>query len=280
MNPFVVLWHFSIRVLRDYPNSISSNWLGIIVPLVPYFLVLALDSSRRGWNRVVPKWDLKSKILVSVYALLLAWVVVRDVYQDHQGLSTKNHQLASQLYRQNRGITSEDPAYIGLVQILRQFQGYGSAIQGKPCTIVFTAEPDSVDVAQAIAETSALVSKCNTVAPNPPELPDFISNKEEGTVPGAIVVHASRENRAAISFQRGLGNLLPTRYSYVPPKNPSFAMTDNVMWLQFGSGGGLETNKMKYKYHEGPKADENFENLVRAVFRTSKGCGSQETSQG
>jgi hypothetical protein len=185
---------------------------------------------------------------VSVFLLIVCvWgvFIVRTVYYERAGMRWayerevhRNQELLSQIHLHNRGITSDDPAYMGLIQILRQFQGYGAAFQGKPCTIVFTSEPDSNRIAQAIAETSALVSKCNTSAPMPPELPDSISNKEEGMVPGAIVIHASRGNHAAIYFQRELGNLLPTRYSYIPPKNPSFAVNGDVMWLQFGTGVG------------------------------------------
>lgn len=189
--------------------------------------------------------------LVELGALLgltfLVWgtFVVRTVYYERTGMRwayaqevRRNEELSSQIHLRNRGITSDDPAYMGLVQILRQFQSYGSAVQGKPCTIVFTSEPDSLRIASAIAEASALVSGCNTFGPDAPGVPDSIGNKEEGMVPGVIVVHSTRENHAAISFQRGLSDLLPTRYSYVPPKNPSFATTNNIMWLQFGSGVG------------------------------------------
>ncbi len=185
---------------------------------------------------------------IAVFLLItFVWgvFILRTVYYERAGMRwayarevQRNQELSSQIRLRNRGITTDDPAYMGLVQILRQFQGYGSAMQGKPCTIVFTSEPDSLRIAQAIAEASALVSKCSTFGPDAPEMPDSISNKEEGMVSGVIVVHSTRENHAAILFQRGLGNLLPTRYSYLAPKNPSFALTDNVMWLQFGNGVG------------------------------------------
>jgi hypothetical protein len=35
---------------------------------------------------------------------------------------------------------------------------------------------------------------------------------------------------------------------------------------------------MKYEYHKNQKADENFEQLVRAVFPGTEGSGFEETA--
>jgi hypothetical protein len=230
----LLLWTAGVA-LAVWIAAVVYEWIAIVSG--PRTIRMALGKSR--------------PIAVSGVAvfLLIAFVwgvfVVRTIYYERTGIRwaytqqvQRNKDLASALREKNRGITSDDRAYMGLVQILREFQSYGASVQGKPCTIIFTSDPDSLRFAQAVAETSALVSKCNTFGPDDPELPDSISNKDEGKVSATIVVHAARENHAAILFQRRLGNLLPTRYSYLPPKNPSFAMTENVMWLQFGNGVG------------------------------------------
>jgi hypothetical protein len=238
---------------RDFISSLGSTTLGflvpfIVLPLVGLLLALFVTLVREGPRGIMTHLQKTFAFAaiaavfgeVIVYLAIFGGSMVRANYQDHRTLSDQNRSLTSQLETHNRGITQSDPAYMGLVQILRAFQSYGSRVKGQPCTIYFTATEDSRAIAQAIAETSALVSGCHTFGPDAPMMPECSSNENEGMIPGAIVVHTSRSSgySPAGVFQRELGNLLPTRLSYVQPRNVCFPITGRLMWLQFGTGVG------------------------------------------
>jgi len=91
--------HLFWRSFCDFPSLLSGNWLGtIVLPLVLYAL-FEVKPLRRGWSVMTSQakrdfWR-NSGILVGVYLLLFMWVVVKDVYQDHEDLVHRISDLAA-----------------------------------------------------------------------------------------------------------------------------------------------------------------------------------------
>ena len=82
--------HLLWQCLVDFPGLLSGNWLGTIFLPLALFALFEIKPLRRGWSAMTTEakrefWR-NSCILAGIYLLLFAWVVVRDVYNDHQDL--------------------------------------------------------------------------------------------------------------------------------------------------------------------------------------------------
>src|ERR1700686_2669995 len=97
-------------------------------------------------------------------------------------------------------------------------------------------------LASAVAQFSNSVSGCSTFGPFPPGNPDLDEDVLDGMVPGAIVVHAPRDDKAADTLAMHLGNQIQVRRSFTPSKTPKSRIyqslhqyTESFIWLQFGT---------------------------------------------
>jgi hypothetical protein len=177
--------------------------------------------------------------------------LVRTVYFDHQSLvlaNTKclsqNAKLSADLEWRKNNLATGDPVFVNIIYLLQDFQIYRAARHGEPCVIYITATPDTLALASAVAQFSNSVSECSTFGPMPVGNPDTDEMATDGMVPGVIVVHTQRDDRAALELQERLGNQIQTRISYKSPKIPKDHLyagsrhnyTERFVWLQFGTG--------------------------------------------
>jgi hypothetical protein len=96
-----------------------------------------------------------------------------------------------------------------------------------------------------VAQFSNSISGCFTFGPdeNLSLNPDLEKRAMNGMVPGTIVFHAAREDRAANELFMRLGNLLPLKRSFEVPSPSERARIysipnpgrEDVIWLQFGT---------------------------------------------
>ncbi len=92
-------WHLFWRSLCDFPSLLSGNWLGAILLPLGLYVLFEFKPLHRGWSAMTIEakkefWR-NSGLLVGVYLLLFVWVVVKDVYQDHEDLVRRISDLAA-----------------------------------------------------------------------------------------------------------------------------------------------------------------------------------------
>jgi hypothetical protein len=82
-------------------------------------------------------------------------------------LSADNNRLAFELERRKEFIVSDDKAWGAMRYMAQEFGAYGfevgAKIQGKPCTILFTAPSDSLSIASAVASLAGATSGCRVI---------------------------------------------------------------------------------------------------------------------
>jgi hypothetical protein len=136
-----------------------------------------------------------------------------------------------------------------MIFVFQAFTGYGFTLGVRPvvapakvCVILFTAPEDSLQIASSIAQFSAPLAGCSVFGPFSSGNPDIDDATTKGMIPGFIILHADRDNKAADALTYKLQGELPFRRSYKPFPS-TFTMYQNegkmnetVMWLQFGSG--------------------------------------------
>lgn len=210
-------------------------------------------------------------VTLIVYGTQFAWEVAKVGYEDHQTLASKASSLEAerphlvdpasrdgdiqklkkqlseaqtQLEWRRDNISTSDPVFPNIIYLLQAFQIYRGE-QRKPCVIYFTAMPDSLPLASAMAQFSNSVSGCFTFGPDVVGNPDIDDMAKDGMVPGVILVHILRGDKAALGLQERLGNQIQTRLSYKPPTIPRDHLyagnefkdhTESFIWLQFGTG--------------------------------------------
>jgi hypothetical protein len=97
-------------------------------------------------------------------------------------------------------------------------------------------------LARAVAQFSNSVSDCFTFGPEAGGDSDTDDAARNGMIPGVIVFHAERDDKAADQLFNLLGNQIQLRRSYrpIPPtiRNFSIPATGKIrmIWLQFGTG--------------------------------------------
>jgi len=253
-------WELLGRSWHAFIASLGSTTLGfltpgIVVPIVGTLLVFVVTLAREGRGGLMTHlgktFTLAAIIAfageVLVYGSIFGFETLRTIYADHQELSTlriQNRQLSSSLEWRKDNISTTDPVFPNIIYLLQAFQIYRLEQHGKPCVIYLTSMPDSSALASVVAQFSNSVSGCSTFGPDAVGNPDLDDMAADGMVPGVILIHAQRDDKAALRLQERLGNQIQTRLSYKPPtlpKNRLYAGSrdnyrENFVWLQFGSG--------------------------------------------
>jgi hypothetical protein len=154
---------------------------------------------------------------------------------DRNSLVKQVNDLQGQLQLARNNLDVSTPAANHLMYLLQAFRGYRAMLGGfNPisCQVRITAPPDSGQIVSTIAQFSIQVTNCNTFGPmitssDPDEEKDTVT----GMIPGVVVFHARRNDKAAFQLYDNLSTLLPLKRSYeVPVGSPQ-----NFIWLQFGS---------------------------------------------
>jgi len=155
---------------------------------------------------------------------------------DRDCLSQQVHHLQDQLELARNNVSVSSPAANNLMYMMQAFRSYRGMLGGYmpiPCQVRFTAPADSREIAGTLSEFSIQVTNCTTFGPmGTSESPDEEHDTLTGMVPGTIVFHSRREDKAAFALYGNLSNLLPLKGSYEIPKGSP----PNFIWLQFGSG--------------------------------------------
>ena len=208
-------------------------------------------------------WKKNARIAVKKTALVTGLVccsiffyegLVKTVYRDHQQLADRsielsnlNQQLKSELEWRKHNVSTSDAVFPNIIYLLQAFQGYRISLQGEqqkdPCVLYFTATPDSLAIASAIAQFSNSVSGCSTSGPMPFGNEDLDAMTTDGMVPGVILIHTDHDDLATGRLQIALENQIPTRLSHKLPKVPRDHLyasmhqyKEKFIWLQFGTG--------------------------------------------
>jgi hypothetical protein len=188
-------------------------------------------------------------LVLGVYCIFVG----ATTYDDHmlmagqiRSLEADNNKLSFELTRRKEFIVADDPAWGAMKYMAQEFGVYGfeagAKIQGKPCTILTTAPPDSASVASAVHSLAGAVSGCRAFGYWDEGNPDIDEVITKGSIPGTVIIHADRENKAANSLAINLQSEFIFKRSYKPmeTKSPLYQgqgdPNDNVIWLQFGSG--------------------------------------------
>lgn len=253
-------WELLGRSWHAFTGSLGSTTLGfltpgILVPIVGGLLVFVVTLAREGRSGLLSHlgrtFTLAAIIAfageVLVYGSIFGYEALSTIYGDHQELSSlrvQNRQLSSSLEWRRDNISTTDPVFPNIIYLLQAFQIYRLEQKGKPCVIYVTSKPDSSALASVVAQFSNSVSGCSTFGPDAVGNPDLEEMAADGMVPGVIVVHTQRDDKAALGLQERLGNQIQTRLSYRPPALPKnrlyagsrYNYTESFVWLQFGSG--------------------------------------------
>jgi hypothetical protein len=143
--------------------------------------------------------------------------------------------LQEQLEMRENNLDVHSPAANNLMYMLQAFRGYRGMIGGfKPtsCHIRVTAPSNAGPIPSAISGFSIQVTNCETYGPMPVgDSPDEERDTLTGMIPGVIVFHSRRGDKAAFALFDNLSNLLPLKRSFDVPKGSP----DDFIWLQFGS---------------------------------------------
>jgi len=129
-------------------------------------------------------------------------------------------------------------------QAFRSYRGMLGGFKPISCQIRITAPSNSGPMPSTVAEFSIQVTNCATFGPMPSnDNPDEERDAITGMVPGVIVFHARKNDKAAFALFDNLSNLLPLKRSYDVPKGSP----DNFIWLQFGSNMQWNSQKIKQR---------------------------------
>ncbi|SPE24854.1 hypothetical protein SBA2_230004 [Acidobacteriia bacterium SbA2] len=197
---------------------------------------------------------LLSVIFVGVLVFIVYCIFTGStIYDDHMSMADQlrkleadNNKLSSELARRKEFILADDPAWGAMKHIAHEFGVYGFEVgakkQGKPCTILITAPPDSASIASALHSLAGAVSGCRDFGHWEEGNPDIDEVITKGAISGVVILHADRENRAANNLAINLQGEFIFKRSYKPmdTKVPLYPgqgdPNDTVIWLQFGSG--------------------------------------------
>lgn len=91
------LCRFLCRAVSDLPDSIGSNHLGVLFPVLPAVLWFMYQSHQRGWQAMTHDIWVGIVITLISYSLLFLYCAVRNVYREHVALETKGRNLEEQL---------------------------------------------------------------------------------------------------------------------------------------------------------------------------------------
>jgi hypothetical protein len=166
---------------------------------------------------------------------------------DRDSLSHEVKDLQQQLELAKNDLDVSSPAANNLMYMLQAFRGCRGAIGGfKPisCLVRLTAPPDSGPIPGTVAQFSIQVTNCRTFGPmSSTDSPDEERDTITGMVPGAIVFHSRKDDKAAFALFDNLSNLLPLKRSYdVREGSP-----DNFIWLEFGPNVQWNSQKIRQR---------------------------------
>jgi hypothetical protein len=158
--------------MRLFVSSMSTNTLGfvmdrVVIPILGFFvatLIAFLIARRRRKSFQDSFFDslfiasAVAIVLVSLWSATFVWNVVRTIYGSHTAvvderdkLERINTQLSSDLEARRQFPDPDEPAFANIGFVLQAFESYGTEMKGKPCVLWFTAPPDSLPMAHAIA---------------------------------------------------------------------------------------------------------------------------------
>jgi hypothetical protein len=188
-------------------------------------------------NFLTPFWGYIALFLVLGFALGPYKVHEQDTQKvaNRDLLSNQVQELTKQLNAARDNLDVRSPAANNLMYMLQAFRSYRGMLGGyKPisCLVRLTAPPDSGPIPSTLSQFSIQVTNCTTFGPMlTGQSPDEERDALTGMVPGVIVFHSRRDDKAAFALFDNLSSLLPLKRSYEVPKGSP----ENFIWLQFGS---------------------------------------------
>ena len=235
-----IVWVLALTAIL-WAAGVAANWLDLRRKRTPAPLVKALLGSRSLGIFSATGVGL---LVLTVFSIFF----VQTVYGGHQWLVAENKRLADEnvvlsanLNWRKHNISTTDPIFRNIVGLLGSFQAYRINLKGSPCVIWITAPADSLPLASSLAQLSNSVSGCSTFGPFPSGNPDG-EDVLDGMVPGVIVIHAPRDDRAANQLESNLANQIQVGRSFKPPKTPKTRLyqslhqyRESFIWLQFGT---------------------------------------------
>ncbi len=246
------MWTATISLLlhswESFRNSLGTTSLGFIAPIIVSVVSVAAALyfilREQGMEAMKIRWEQDAWIALRVIVVVTVLVYgpiflyqgfVQTIYQDHQWavrLAKQNTELSAKLERKRHSLDMTDPVFSNTIYLLQAFSIYRHALDGSPCQIKVTAPPESQSMASMVAQFSNSVSSCNTFGPfETRSNPDVEKETMDGMVPGLIIFHAVRNDKAADQLFIALGNQIQLKRSYeIPPGSPK-----HLVWLQFGT---------------------------------------------
>jgi len=247
------LFHLLIRSANTSFGYFSTNMLAVVVAvaafLFPHARLWTMEGRKEMLKHVLRDIGLGGALVLVVYLCAFVWATIHIIYKDHQTLAVENERLtdstktlSAELEWRKHNISTTDPVFPNVIYLLEAFHVYRHQRKDEPCVLRVTASPDSLPLASAVAQFSNSVSGCFTFGPDPAGDPDVDKAALDGAIPGMVVFHADRDDKAADALFTNLGNQIQLRRSYDPlPQailNFSVPATGRVrvIWLQFGAG--------------------------------------------
>jgi hypothetical protein len=258
----LAMWPHFVNLLQQSYNSFLSSLgttsLGWLIGTIVLFFAVEIVTYIAVWiyrGKEAMKARAKENfhiglfvwlvVSVVIYVPVFGYAVVKIVYGDHQSLvqantdlMLRNKEMASKLDKKTHSLDTTDPVFPNTIYLLQAFASYRHALGGvdKPCQVKVTAPPESGSLAMAsmVAQLSVAASNCSTFGPMDSSIdPDVDKEAMNGMVPGVIVFHAAKGDRAADQLFSALSNQIQLRRSYDVPTSSSL---EHFIWLQFGTG--------------------------------------------
>lgn len=180
------------------------------------------------------------KWTAGAWLLVFAFVVVRNIYQDHQALVARNRILEAQIADLQKKIDSRtqtlkltDPATGRMFEVIKTFALYRRHIGTEnSCSIEITSPKESRETAMTVGQLAWVATFCSVVGPMDTNMsPDAEKRTTAGMENDLVVFHMAK-SQSGDSLYSDLGSILRLKRSYdVPTGSPQ-----NHLWLQFGTG--------------------------------------------
>lgn len=245
---------------KAFMTAIGTTPLGFVLGLACAVCIIGFTLGyiylKSGRQVALAHWKDDARIALAmiplcalvIYGPVFSWEVAATIYSDHVSLVriVQEDKRIKEQQQQNiefhkHNLSVDDPVFPNLTYLLQAFQAYRIGMNGKPCVLWITAPTDAMPMAETIAQFSNSVSGCFTFGPTGPGNPDVDEETMDGMVPGAIVLHRTRDDNQTARLAMNLGRVLPIQESFKPLSTKYVHYQDQgkrserVIWLQFGT---------------------------------------------
>ena len=234
--------------------TVALSAIGWIASVAAKWYALRKTSTSQPFSQTLRGSILAGEFLaVGMIGLVLiscAVFLVLTVYNDHQSLVNatnllfkKRTDLAKELEIRKHSMVTTDPVFPNTIYLLEAFNTYRHAQNGRPCVILLSEPTGGGSMASMVGQFSNSVSGCFTFGPMDSRIdPDVEEQATNGMIPGMIVLHAARDDKAADQLLIHLGNQIQVKRSFDLPsaieRRPMYSIPtpgrETLIWLQFG----------------------------------------------